>query len=97
MFITMICKENNCTSVSFLCYNKIMNIDVVKEKINWYKLLFTILITAAIGSIGWLTSNLDTPWRGLIITDILSILFLSFGISVVVYKIRFYLKKLGEF
>lgn len=74
-----------------------MNIDVVKEKISWYKLLFTVLITATIGSIGWLTSHLNIQWKALIIFDIFGIVFLSIGVSAVIYKIRFYFKRLGEF
>lgn len=74
-----------------------MNKEVTKEKINWYKLLFTILVTAIVGSIGWLTSHLGTPLKGLVILDIIGIIFLSIGLSAIIYKIRFYFKKLGEF
>lgn len=46
-----------------------MNKEVIKEKINWYKLLFTVLVTVTVSSIGWLTSHLDTSWKALIILD----------------------------
>lgn len=74
-----------------------MNIDVVKEKINWYKLLFTIFVTATVGCIGWLTGNFNTNTKFLMVCDGIVIVVLSIGISVVVYKIRFYLKRLGDF
>ena len=73
-----------------------MNSELFKEKISWYKLLFTLSATALAACIGWLVSNLDFPLKSVIILNVLSIIAISTGMSAIVYKVRYYLKKLGE-
>ena len=62
-----------------------MSKDFLKEKISWYKLLFTILVTVLIGNISWFMGNYQSFAKIIIIAD-----------GIVVYKIRFYLKKMEE-
>ena len=73
-----------------------MNNELFKEKISWYKLLFTLSATVLAACIGWLVSNLDFPLKSVIILNVLSIIAISIGMSAIVYKVRYYLKKLGE-
>ncbi|MBR1753358.1 hypothetical protein IJ732_00855 [bacterium] len=73
-----------------------MRKEVIKEKISWYKLLFTLLSTALVACIGWLVANLDFPVKGVIFLNGLAIATISVGMSFIIYKIRYYLKKLGE-
>ncbi len=73
-----------------------MEFDLFKEKINWYKLVFTILSTMFAASIGWLVSNINFPVKSIVVLNIFSIVLISIGITATVYKIRYYLNKLGE-
>lgn len=73
-----------------------MKDDLYKEKISWYKLLFTLSATALVACIGWLVSNIDFQLKGVIILNVMSIVVISVGMSAIVYKIRYYFKKLGE-
>lgn len=73
-----------------------MNKDLYKEKISWYKLLFTLMSTALVACIGWLVSNTDYHIKGVIVLNGLAIIFISMSMSAVIYKIRYYFRKLGE-
>ena len=70
--------------------------ELYKEKISWYKLLFTLSATALAACIGWLVSNIDFPLKGVIILNGLAIIAIATCMSVIVYKVRYYFKKLGE-
>jgi len=73
-----------------------MNIELIKEKIAWYKLLFTVLVTVSAGTVGWFVANYSKTLKFFIVID--SILVTSFLIGIIFCfaKIRFYLNKLGE-
>lgn len=73
-----------------------MNTELIKEKIAWYKLLFTVIVTVSAGSIGWFVSNYDKALKFFVIAD--AITFISFlaGITFCLAKIRFYFNKSGE-
>lgn len=73
-----------------------MESGLFKEKISWYKLVFTVLATMFAACIGWLVSNIDFPIKSIVILNIFSIVAISIGIIATVYKIRYYLNKLGE-
>ena len=73
-----------------------MEFDLYKEKISWYKLIFTILTTVLAACIGWLVSNIDFPLKCVIILNGLSIVAISIGIVATIYKIRYYLNRMGE-
>ncbi len=77
-------------------YNGFMK-DFLKEKISYYKLLLTFSITAFYGIVGWYSSkdfNIDNAMKMLMI---FIIGFVSIGIGIFIYKIRFYLNELrGE-
>ena len=70
--------------------------DLYKEKISWYKLLFTVSATALAACIGWNVSNLDFQYKMVVILNDISIVAIAIGMSAMVYKIRYYFKKLGE-
>ena len=70
--------------------------ELYKEKISWYKLLFTLSATALAACIGWLVSNIDFPLKSVIILNGLAIIAIAICMSVIVYKVRYYFKKLGE-
>ena len=73
-----------------------MSSEFLKEKISWYKLLFTLTATALVASIGWIVSNTDYPLKFVIALNALGIAILAGSIAVFIYKIRFYLKKMEE-
>ena len=73
-----------------------MKQDIYKEKISWYKLIFTISSAAITACIGWLVSNINFPIKSIIVLNILSIIAISFGLAVVICKIRYYFNKLGK-
>ncbi len=73
-----------------------MESDLFKEKISWYKLTFTISATMLAACIGWLVSNIDFPLKCVIVLNCIAIIILSISIIVIIYKIRYYLNKLGE-
>ncbi len=73
-----------------------MDKELYKEKISWYKLLFTLSSTALVACIGWLVSNIDFPVKGVIILNVFAIIAISIGMSTIVYKVRYYFNRLGE-
>jgi len=73
-----------------------MNIELIKEKIAWYKLLFTVLVTVSAGSIGWFVANFSKSLRFFIIIDAIFITTFLIGIIFCLAKRNFYFKKLGE-
>ena len=73
-----------------------MNNDLCKEKISWYKLLFTLTSTALVACIGWIVSNTNYPLKVVILLNGVSIVVIAMCMSAVIYKIRYYFKKLGE-
>ena len=70
--------------------------DQVKEKLSWYKLLFTMLITIFIGNISWFMSSYRSFSKTILLIDMFIELLMVFAIGIVVYKVRFYLNKLGD-
>ena len=70
--------------------------ELYKEKISWYKLLFTLLTTALAACIGWLVSNINFPYKSVVILNELAIITISLCMSVIIYKVRYYFKKIGE-
>ena len=73
-----------------------MNSELIKEKIAWYKLLFTVLVTITAGSIGWFVNNYNKAIPAFVVIDILTFTSFWVGIALCVTKIRFYFNKLGE-
>mgnify|MGYP004673740717 FL=1 len=73
-----------------------MNNDLCKEKISWYKLLFTLMSTALVACISWIVSNINYPLKVVILLNGISIVVIAMSMSAVVYKIRYYFKQLGE-
>lgn len=73
-----------------------MNIILIKEKITWYKLLFTILVTLTAGSVGWVIANYSKALPLFVIADTFIITSFLTGIIFCFAKVRFYFKKLGE-
>ena len=73
-----------------------MNIKLILEKISWYKLLFTVLVTLVVGTVSWFINNYFKVLFVLIIMDIIAFTGFSVGIIFCITKIRFYFKKLGE-
>lgn len=73
-----------------------MNTELIKEKIAWYKLLFTVLVTVSAGSIGWFVANFSKSLRFFIVIDAIFITIFLIGIIFCILKVRFYFKKLGE-
>jgi len=53
-----------------------MNIELIKEKIAWYKLLFTVLVTVSAGTVGWFVANYSKTLKFFLVID--SILVTSF-------------------
>lgn len=68
--------------------------DFLKEKLSWYKLLNTLLITLTAGMIGWLVSNYKVADVWLVYFSIFGVILFSLIISICYYKVRFYLSKL---
>lgn len=79
-----------------MCYIISMNKDLCKEKISWYKLLFTLMSTALVACIGWIVSNTNYSLKVVILLNGISIIAIAMSMSAVVYKIRYYFKKLGD-
>jgi len=73
-----------------------MNIELIKEKIAWYKLLFTVLVTISAGTVGWFVANYNKAFFPFIVTDAISLVGFSIGIIFCISKIRFYFNKLEE-
>ena len=73
-----------------------MNNDLCKEKISWYKLLFTLMSTALVACISWIVSNINYPLKVVILLNGISIVVIAMSMSAVVYKIRYYVKQLGD-
>lgn len=73
-----------------------MNIDLIKEKIAWYKLLFTVLVTISAGTVGWFVANYSKALKFFIVIDSILVTGFLTGIIFCFVKIRFYLSKLGE-
>ena len=73
-----------------------MNKELIKEKIAWYKLLFTVLVTLTVVCTGWFVANYFNPVRAFVVIDIIFIIVFLTGIIASITKIRFYFKKLGE-
>ena len=62
-----------------------------KEKISWYKLLFTATLTALYGTIGWFFLNYNnTDLEHLILNISCSLVFICI-LVISMYKIRFYI------
>jgi len=76
--------------------NEYMNKDFIKEKIAWYKLLFTVLVTLVVGSVGWFATNYSKAILFFVISDIIIFTGFSIGIIISIAKIRLFLRKLGE-
>jgi len=71
-----------------------MENELAKEKIAWYKLLFTILATAQVGSISWFVSHYDKAIKLFAIIDIMAFFAITLGLVLTIFKIRYYFKKL---
>ena len=57
-----------------MCYIISMNKDLCKEKISWYKLLFTLMSTALVACIGWIVSNTNYSLKVVILLNGISII-----------------------
>ena len=68
----------------------------ITEKISWYKLLFTVLVTVSAGTIGWYVNNYSGSLPYFVILDVIAFTGFLAGIVITFSKIRFYLKKLQE-
>lgn len=73
-----------------------MNLELIKEKIAWYKLLFTVLVTITVGSVSWIVKNYLKAFPPFVIIDFILAVSFSIGIIFSIVKVRFYFKKLGE-
>lgn len=73
-----------------------MNTELIKEKIAWYKLLFTVLVTVSAGSISWFVANYAKALKFFIFLDIIAIAGFAVGIIFSIIKVRFYFKRLRE-
>ena len=73
--------------------NKSINEKYLEKTIDWYRQLFTLFSAISIACIAWLVSNYNESILQLIILDGIAIITAFFAISVVVIKIRKYLKK----
>ena len=52
--------------------------------------------TALVACIGWIVSNTNYPLKVVILLNGVSIVVIAMCMSAVIYKIRYYFKKLGE-
>jgi len=73
-----------------------MSLEFLKEKIGWYKLLFTLLSTVSVGNVSWFIASYKTSPKTIIAIDLLLIPIMFTGLGIMIYKVRFYLKKLEE-
>ena len=70
--------------------------DKIKEKLSWYKLLFTILVTVFVGNISWFMSSYHSFAKTILVVDMVIESLMILAIGIVIYKIRFYLNRLGD-
>ena len=73
-----------------------MNMDGLKEKINWYRHLFTFSAAINFACVGWFVSNYNKAAKSFLIIDVFFVVFSLIGIIVLVYKIKKHIKNLGE-
>lgn len=71
-----------------------MNNDAIKEKIAWYKHLFTFSSAIDVACIGWLVNNYLQSGITIIFLNIITILFFAIIASFMGYKTRKYIKEL---
>lgn len=71
-----------------------MNKDALKEKISWYKLLFTFSSAVDVALIGWLANNYGQIVKIIMILNILAIICFSSITIITSYKVRKYIKEM---
>lgn len=75
--------------------NKI-NEEYYKQKIGWYRHLFTVFSAITIGCAAWLVASYDKVAQMLIYLDLITIFAVTVSMGVTVTKIRKYIKLLRE-
>ena len=73
-----------------------MNIDGLKAKIDWYRLLFTFASIVCVASISWFYVNSEFAALKYLIVNISIIISSIAGMLVLAIKIKKYIKILGE-
>jgi len=73
-----------------------MNKEELKEKISWYRHLFTFLAAVNFACISWFVANYGKYIIGFYIIDVLAIIFSYIIMFVLAFKIKKHIKKLGE-
>jgi hypothetical protein len=66
------------------------------EKISWYKLLFTVLVTMTAAGVGWFVNNYKNADLVYLNADFVLTFFFVFGIIFSTFKINIYIRKLEE-
>jgi len=73
-----------------------MNKEGLKEKINWYRHLFTFFSAVNFASAGWFVANYGKSAMGFLSINILLLIFSLAGMLFLGFKITKHIKKLGE-
>ncbi len=74
-----------------------MNKESLKEKIGWYRHLFTFFSAVNFASVGWFVANFGKLIiTGFLAMNILLIISSLISMFVLTFKIRKHIKKLGE-
>ena len=68
----------------------------VKEKLSWYKLLFTLFATSLVACISWLVNNVETANFKLILIDFGAIAFLVICVTICAVAIICEIDKLED-
>ncbi len=72
------------------------NKEYFKQKISWYRQLFTLFFAVVVGCIAWLAANLEKPGQILVNLDILAIFVALVVLGILNTKVRDYIKKLRD-
>ena len=73
-----------------------MNKEGLKEKIGWYRHLFTFLAAINFACVGWFIANLSNPFEIIFYLNVFAIIVSFIGILILIRNIKRHIKTLGE-
>lgn len=72
------------------------NEEFLKQKVGWYRHLFTVFAAVTVGCAAWIVANYDKAAHYIVVLDIATIFAVGIAIGITVSKIRKYIKLLRE-
>jgi hypothetical protein len=73
-----------------------LNEEYFKQKVEYYRLLFTLFFAVEAGCIAWFINNFNKTYREFLTLDVLAILGVTATLIFTNLKIRGYIKRLRE-